>query len=89
MMEFLNWFNENWKLVASSLAALVLVVSTTFGIVFSRQLSKRVKEARKFTFTKCPHCGGMFRLSDADFILPSGEVDNDLNGIPDNQEKRK
>lgn len=89
MNEFLTWFNENWKLVATSIAALVLTVSTVFGIVFSKQLSKRVTVARKVTFTKCPHCGELFRLSDADFILPNGKVDNDLNGIPDEEEKKK
>lgn len=86
MIDFLNWFNEYWKLVATSLAALVLMVSTVFGIVFSKQLSKRVTVARKVTFTKCPHCGQLFRLSDADFLLPNGKVDNDLNGLPDDEE---
>lgn len=84
-MDFLVWFNENWKLIATFIASLVLIVSTVFGIVFSKQLSKRVKAARKVTFTKCPHCGEMFRLSDADFLLPSGDVDNDLDGVPDSK----
>lgn len=84
-MDFLVWFNENWKLIATSIASLVLIVCTVFGIVFSKQLSKRVKAARMVTFTKCPHCGEMFRLSDADFLLPSGDVDNDLDGVPDSK----
>lgn len=89
MEEVINFITTNWKFFAIVIAGFFMLVFTVFGIIVSRLVSRRVTKARSVTFTKCPHCGEMFTLSECDFILPSGEVDNDLNGVPDSQERSK
>lgn len=50
-------------------------------------LNQQLSEARnRKTYTSCPHCGEKIYLDQISWHLPSGELDNNLNGVPDDAE---
>lgn len=67
--------------LASSLVAFIS------GIVAYRRswkLGKQLEAAKeRETYAVCPHCGKKIHLSEMSFRLPSGALDNDLDGKPD------
>lgn len=73
--------------IASTAAAIVSVIKAV-------QASKRADKARQLlddakarsTYAVCPECGKRIYLSDLSFHLPSGQLDNNLNGVPDEKE---
>lgn len=80
---------ENKELFLSFVAAVVTGLGTAIGFICRSNvvLRSRLKAAQRQGYTfKCPHCKKEMPLSDISFYLPSGELDNNLNGIPDDKE---
>nr|CAI9752420.1 hypothetical protein YKEOBPQY_YKEOBPQY_CDS_0008 [Microvirus sp.] len=49
--------------------------------------SRMLDDAKKRqTYLICPHCSKKVYLSEIDFHLPSGSLDNNINGLPDDRE---
>lgn len=77
--------------LATSLASIAAAIVSVIKAV---QAAKRAEKARQLladakarsTYSVCPECGKKIYLSDLAFHLPSGLVDNDLNGVPDQKE---
>lgn len=52
-----------------------------------KSLKSQLEQAKsKETYIKCPHCNSKLPLSELSFYLPGDVKDNNLNGIPDDQE---
>lgn len=89
MIEFLKEFP--WTVVAS---AIVSVVSAISALIFSLIRAKAVKEIKKAlddakkkdTRIVCPRCKKEVPLREVHFLLPDGSIDDNLNGIADDQE---
>lgn len=79
-------------------AALVSVIAAGCGLavtlinnhktrVLKKELEKALAEAKaKETYTVCPCCDSKLLLSQLTFHLPGGSIDQNLNGVPDDQE---
>lgn len=53
-----------------------------------KALDRALKEAKmRETYVICPHCQKKIPLSELSFHLPDGQIDDNLNGIPDSNEK--
>lgn len=66
--------------------------SSIFSQIRTNMARKKLKEylekaKSRETYTVCPHCKSKISFSELVFHLPSGQVDQDLNGIPDDEEK--
>lgn len=84
MNEILDFMERHWTdLIALVTAAGSLVIGIT-SAVRSHKLSKALDDAkRRQTTIVCPHCHKESPLSEVNFRLPGGEIDNNLDGIPD------
>lgn len=88
VIEFIKEFGS---LILSGLTA---VISPFCVLMISRSqkakiklLEKELSHAKeKECYTVCPHCQKDIRFSDLTFYLPSGDIDNNLNGIADKDE---
>lgn len=85
--DILQILKEYAGVIAAGLAFVADVV-IAFVVGFNSRLVKRVlnQAKKRETFTVCPHCHKKIMLSDISFRLPTGEIDNDLNGKPDAEE---
>lgn len=89
MIDFLNEFP--WTTAA---AAIVSVISSISALIFSLIRAKSVKQLKdaleqakkKDTRILCPKCHKESPLSEVHFLLPSGALDDNLNGIADEEE---
>lgn len=81
----------DWVAIGTCAAAVSgAIVATITAIVSARKTAKLEKaldaaKARE-TFAVCPRCKKKVLLSELSFHLPSGARDNNLNGLPDNEE---
>lgn len=72
--------------VASLAAAVVSVIKAVSASKTAARASRLLDDAKKRqTYTICPHCHKKLYLAELDFHLPSGSLDNDLDGSPDDQ----
>lgn len=87
MTEFLNFIQENWSSIVNVCMGVVNGVAAIVLLIKSKSFSLYLKKAKqRETYMVCPHCKKEIPLSELSFHLPSGEVDNNLNGVPDQQE---
>ena len=80
--------NMDWiafgSAVAGIITALAGLVAGIIAIRNSKRISQALEEAKaRETFTVCPNCKKKIPLSEINWHLPTGEVDNNLNGKPD------
>lgn len=53
-----------------------------------KALDRALKEAKmRETYVICPHCEKKIPLSELSFHLPDGSIDDNLDGIPDANQK--
>lgn len=95
MDDFMNICKEYLPTI---IGAGVAVLTAFFSFLIARINSKMQKEKIKLledalsaakakeTYTECPYCHNKVPLGDLKFYLPNGAVDNNLNGIADDQE---
>lgn len=85
--DILQILKEYAGVIAASFAFVADMI-IAFVVGLNSRLVKRVlnQAKKRDTFTVCPHCHKKIMLSDMSFRLPTGEIDNDLNGKPDSQE---
>jgi len=76
---------NDWAAIVTAATSLaVALVSGIVALVKSHQVKQALDNARqRETYIICPHCHKKAALSEIDFRLPSGQLDNDLNGVPD------
>lgn len=87
MNDFLNFIQENWSSIANVCMGVVNGVAAIVLVIKSKSFSLYLKKAKqRETYTVCPHCKKEIPLSELSFHLPSGELDNNLNGVPDSSE---
>ena len=88
-----EWIMENFD--AAAIASIVSVVGSVvmaiIGLVNSanskRNYRKLVTAIKlRATWTKCPHCGKKVYFDEFHWYLKDGEKDDNLNGVPDDQE---
>lgn len=85
MTEFLK---NHYQEILVLFSLLATIVSASFGVASSVITGRAIKKAKaRNTFTICPHCHKAIPLSDLDFRLPDGSIDNNLNGVPDEKER--
>lgn len=84
MNEFLTAYGAS---IASAIVSAAAAVCGICSLVKAHHAKKILKDAEsRMTMVKCPYCHKKSPLSQVSFILPDGSVDNNLNGVPDNQE---
>lgn len=72
---------------ASCAAAIVSVIKAVSASRMASRASRMLDDAKKRqTYLVCPHCSKKVYLSEIDFHLPSGSLDNNFNGLPDDRE---
>ena len=64
--------------------ALTSVINVIIAGKRSAKLAQQLEQAKeRETYATCPHCGKKIHLSEMSFKLPSGALDNNLDGKPD------
>lgn len=89
-----EWILQNFD-ASVIVAALGFLASSCTGIIglinavsSKKSLKKLVDQARENKYwSNCPHCGKRIYLDELSWHMPSGDVDNDFNGVPDVKEK--
>lgn len=68
----------------SVIGALGSFIAAICSFLKSRRLSRILADAKeRETYAVCPHCKKKIHLSQMDFHLPNGAIDNDLDGMED------
>lgn len=68
----------------SVIGAIGSLVAAVMSFFKSRRLARLLDDAKaRETYSICPFCHKKIPLSEMDFHLPSGVVDNDLDGLAD------
>lgn len=64
--------------------ALTAIINAIVAGKRSAKLAQQLEQAKeRETYAVCPHCGKKVHLSEMTFRLPSGAVDNNLDGKED------
>lgn len=87
MIDFIDFCKSHSQLIINAFNALCMLVLSCGGVSLNfafRRFLKRAKD--RDTFTVCPKCGTQIKLSDMEFRLPDGSIDNDLDGKPDRKD---
>ena len=64
--------------------ALTAIINAIVAGKRSARLAQQLEQAKeRETYAVCPHCGKKIHLSEMSFRLPSGALDNNLDGKPD------
>lgn len=64
--------------------ALTAIINAIVAGKRSARLAQQLEQAKeRETYATCPHCGKKIHLSEMSFRLPSGALDNNLDGKPD------
>lgn len=89
-----EWFVQNFDAAAITgiIVAITSLVSAIAGVVVAikqtHNSNKFLEDAKKRgTWTKCPHCDKVIGLTELHWRLGNGEPDDNLNGVPDSQER--
>lgn len=84
MIEFLQ---NHLTDIMAIVSAMIAVVTTILSLrVTSKGLQYLNKAKERETYIVCPHCKKHVLLSEMDFHLPGGALDQNLNGVPDDEE---
>lgn len=87
MKEFLAFLESHWLEISAAFASVIAVVTAVINLRKNAKLSKALESAKtRGTQVICPYCKKSAPLSEVRFILPTGELDQNLNGVPDNAE---
>lgn len=95
MSEFWHWFLDWWPAIVSSCTAVVGAVASYVVYRFKLRVEKEKNAALneelrramvRLTYCDCPNCGNKILLADCQWKLPGGYADQNLNGVPDDQE---
>lgn len=87
MNEVIQFLQGFWPQLTSGVIAIASAVVGVISVCRGYKFTKYLNDARqRETYIECPHCKKKIPLSEISFHLPSGEVDNNLNGKPDAQE---
>lgn len=85
--EFIKILADYWPIIVSSVLSLVTTVVTGVSLSLRHKLKLTrcdLEKARmNHVYFNCPRCGKKVNLNEITFHLPSGDVDNDLDGLPD------
>lgn len=88
-----EWFLQNFDAAAivSVVSVAGSVVMGIIGLIKSAKTKKRyaklVEDIKsRLTYTNCPHCGKKVYFAEFSWRLSDGSKDNNLDGIPDDQE---
>lgn len=90
MREFINQLPD-WVLILCAALSFLLnvggVSAAATSLLKQRHISQALKEAKeRQSYIICPHCKKKTPLSEVSIHLVNGEVDNNLNGVPDSLE---
>lgn len=84
----MNWIVANWETIVSAVSAASGAVVAVVALVKTHQVKKTCKkliaeaEAR-CTMVECPRCHKKSPLQEVSFYLPTGERDQNLDGVAD------
>lgn len=86
-MDFAGFFSKYWPELVSGIVAILTALSALLAAIHANRFKRYLDKAKeRETYAVCPHCKKRIPLSEIQFHLPTGEVDNNLNGKPDNEE---
>lgn len=87
MSEVIEFLQVYWPQLVSGIVAICTAVAGVIALIQTKKFSRYLDAAKqRETYIECPRCKKKIPLSEINFHLPSGEVDNNLNGRPDSQE---
>lgn len=86
MLELIK--NLDWVALFAAIAGIITALASLIAVIVGFRKSFKLKEAleeakARETYIVCPGCKKKIPLSEIDFHLPTGQVDNNLNGKPD------
>lgn len=85
--EFIKLLADYWPIIVSSVLSLVTTIVTGVSLSLRHKLKITrcdLEKARmNHVYFTCPKCGKKVTLNEVTFHLPSGDVDDDLDGLPD------
>lgn len=80
----INFLEAHWVEITAAIGALGAIVTSVINLAKTRSLTKALEAAkRRQTVIVCPKCHKESPLSEVDFKLPTGELDNNLDGVAD------
>lgn len=88
MREFLS---ENRELIISLVTVIMsLMVDGLIGLGIALGFSRRrIRQLTRSGYkVRCPHCKKESPIEECSFLMASGQLDNNLNGIPDELENQ-
>lgn len=89
MNEFWSFCRENKEAILTIGTALATGLGTALGFLIRSNVVnlRKIRAAKRQAYTiRCPHCKKETPINEVTFLMPSGKVDNNLNGIPDDEE---
>lgn len=87
MNQVIEFLQVYWPQLVSGIVAICTAVAGVIALIQTKKFSHYLDAAKqRETYIECPRCKKKIPLSEINFHLPSGEVDNNLNGRPDSQE---
>lgn len=84
-----EWFLNNLDIygITALVSALGSLVAMIVCLVRTHKANKVLSEAKaRKTQIICPKCKKKSPIDEVHFVLPDGALDDNLNGVPDNQE---
>lgn len=91
MIEFIQTLPEWLLYLVGGLSAALNVGSISAAVaslVRQRHITRALNDAKqRESYVVCPRCNEKVPLSEISIHLQSGELDNNLNGVPDHLEK--
>ena len=95
MQGFWQWFLDWWPSIAGACTGVVTAIAAYVAYRIKARSQKAKTDALmreldnaklRLTYTTCPYCGHKVRLDECHWKLPGDLADENLNGVPDNQE---
>lgn len=87
MKELLEFCRDFWPLLVGGFVSACGALVTVITALKTKKFVDYMNNAKqRETYVECPRCKKKIPLSEINFHLPSGEIDNDLNGRPDHLE---
>lgn len=92
---FWNWFLDWWPSIAAAATGVVTALASflVYRIKLRSAKAKNVvlmqeldRAKLRLTYHVCPYCHHKVRLDECHWLLPGDLADQNLNGVPDNQE---
>lgn len=83
----LQILKEYGPVIAGVLALVADILIGSIVLFHSRIVKRAISKAiDRNEFTICPYCHEKIHLKDVVFRLPTGQIDQNLNGKPDDEE---